>query len=182
MAYKPNVGGVRESPARHPRAAHPPRGGGQLHDPYVASLATAPETLRSVPDRSALAESADCYVVCTNARCFDYDAIVKGASLIVDHSQRAEETHEPVIFRLVTAKDRPSRRDHGGAGGIKGIPGKNTKRLAGKPLIRLHHRQRAGLRCVRSPDPLDRRWRGSAGAQELGVRGAVHAPAGAVRR
>ena len=39
----------------------------------------------------ALAKAADCYVVCTNHDVFDYDAIVKQATLIVD-TRNAFET------------------------------------------------------------------------------------------
>jgi UDP-N-acetyl-D-glucosamine dehydrogenase len=101
MAYKPNVGDVRESPAldilelltRHGAAV-------SYTDPYVASLAHGAETLRSVPADQALAESADCYVVCTNHDVFDYDAIVKGAGLIVDTRNALKKHTSPSIFRL----------------------------------------------------------------------------------
>ena len=83
----------------------------------------------------ALAQKADCYVVCTNHDVFDYDAIVKGARADRRHAQRAEEPHgrvhlppvvtsRPTVLGVVTAR-----------AGSKGIPGKNTSRLAGKPLI-----------------------------------------------
>jgi UDP-N-acetyl-D-glucosamine dehydrogenase len=101
MAYKPNVGDVRESPAldilelltRHGAAV-------SYTDPYVASLAHGAETLRSVPADQALAEAADCYVVCTNHDVFDYDAIVKGAGLIVDTRNALKKHTSPSIFRL----------------------------------------------------------------------------------
>jgi UDP-N-acetyl-D-glucosamine dehydrogenase len=101
MAYKPNVGDVRESPAldilelltRHGAVV-------SYTDPYVASLAHGAETLRSVAADQALAESADCYVVCTNHDVFDYDAIVKGAGLIVDTRNALKNHKSPSIFRL----------------------------------------------------------------------------------
>jgi len=69
-------------------------------DPYVASLVHGVETLHSMTTADALAKKADCYVVCTNHDAFDYDAIVKGAALIVD-TRNALKSHAGVsIFRL----------------------------------------------------------------------------------
>ena len=101
MAYKPNVGDVRESPALDILELLSRQGATVSYtDPYVASLVHGGETLHSVPDADALAQKADCYVVCTNHDVFDYDAIVKGAALIVD-TRNALKSHAGVsIFRL----------------------------------------------------------------------------------
>jgi UDP-N-acetyl-D-glucosamine dehydrogenase len=101
MAYKPNVGDVRESPALDILELLTRQGAAVSYtDPYVASLAHGTETLRSVAADQALAESADCYVVCTNHDVFDYDAIVKGAGLIVDTRNALKKHTSPSIFRL----------------------------------------------------------------------------------
>jgi UDP-N-acetyl-D-glucosamine dehydrogenase len=101
MAYKPNVGDVRESPALDILELLTRQGAVVSYtDPYVASLAHGAETLRSVAADQALAESADCYVVCTNHDVFDYDAIVKGAGLIVDTRNALKKHTSPSIFRL----------------------------------------------------------------------------------
>jgi UDP-N-acetyl-D-glucosamine dehydrogenase len=101
MAYKPNVGDVRESPAldilellsRHGAAVG-------YTDPYVETLAHGGHTLQSVPVADALAQAADCYVICTNHDVFKYDEIVKGATLIVDTRNALKSHTSPSIFRL----------------------------------------------------------------------------------
>jgi UDP-N-acetyl-D-glucosamine dehydrogenase len=69
-------------------------------DPFVASLAHGAETLRSVPVADALTRSADCYVICTNHDLFDYDEIVKGATVIVDTRNALKNISGPKIVRL----------------------------------------------------------------------------------
>ena len=101
MAYKPNVGDVRESPALDILELLTRQGATVSYtDPYVASLAHGTETLRSVPQAEALAAAADCYVVCTNHDVFDYDEIVKGATRIVDTRNALKSHSGPSIFRL----------------------------------------------------------------------------------
>jgi UDP-N-acetyl-D-glucosamine dehydrogenase len=101
MAYKPNVGDVRESPALDILELLSRQGATVSYtDPYVASLVHGGETLHSVPDADALAQKADCYVVCTNHDVFDYDAIVKGAALIVDTRNALKSHAGASIFRL----------------------------------------------------------------------------------
>ena len=101
MAYKPNVGDVRESPAldilelltRHGTIV-------SYTDPYVATLAHGSETLRSVPEQEALSGKADCFVICTNHDAFDYDAMGKSGALIVDTRNALKDRTGPTIFRL----------------------------------------------------------------------------------
>ena len=101
----------------------------------MPSLAHGGQTLRSVAADRRSRESADCDVICTDHDVFDYDALVKSAALDRRHAQRAEESHEPVhLPALVTPKPTVLGVVTARAGS-KGIPGKNTKRLAGKPLI-----------------------------------------------
>jgi UDP-N-acetyl-D-glucosamine dehydrogenase len=101
MAYKPNVGDVRESPAIDILELLMRQGAAVSYtDPYVASLAHGADTLTSVPVADALAQAADCYVICTNHDVFDYDAIVQGAGLIVDTRNALKSHTGPSIFRL----------------------------------------------------------------------------------
>src|SRR6476646_12033604 len=73
MAYKPNVGDVRESPALDILELLTRQGATVSYtDLYVASLAHGGDTLRSMPQAAALAAAADCYVICTNHEVFDY--------------------------------------------------------------------------------------------------------------
>jgi UDP-N-acetyl-D-glucosamine dehydrogenase len=101
MAYKPNVGDVRESPALDILELLTRQGAIVSYtDPYVASLVHGAETLHSVTAEDALAGSADCYVICTNHDVFDYDAMVKHTNLIVDTRNALKNHTGPSVFRL----------------------------------------------------------------------------------
>ena len=101
MAYKPNVGDVRESPALDILELLGRQGAVVSYtDPYVATLTHGADTLRSVPEADALAHAADCYVICTNHDVFDYEAIVQGATLIVDTRNALSSYKGASIFRL----------------------------------------------------------------------------------
>jgi UDP-N-acetyl-D-glucosamine dehydrogenase len=101
MAYKPNVGDVRESPALDILELLSRQGATVSYtDPYVATLAHGADTLKSIPERDAVAGAADCYVICTNHDAFDYETIVKGVPLIVDTRNALKSHTSPAIFRL----------------------------------------------------------------------------------
>jgi UDP-N-acetyl-D-glucosamine dehydrogenase len=101
MAYKPNVGDVRESPALDILELLTRQGAVVTYtDPYIATLAHGSQTLHSVPENEALVQSADCYVICTNHDVFDYDTIVKRAPLIVDTRNALRSYTGSSIFRL----------------------------------------------------------------------------------
>jgi UDP-N-acetyl-D-glucosamine dehydrogenase len=101
MAYKPNVGDVRESPALDILELLTRQGAVVSYsDPYVASLKHGADTLASMTEEAALAAAADCYVICTNHDVFDYELIVKRAGLIVDTRNALKNHPGPSIFRL----------------------------------------------------------------------------------
>jgi UDP-N-acetyl-D-glucosamine dehydrogenase len=101
MAYKPNVGDVRESPALDILELLTRQGASVSYtDPYVDTLAHGSHTLHSLSEQDALAQSADCYVICTNHDTFDYDTIVKRAALIVDTRNALRTYTGSSIFRL----------------------------------------------------------------------------------
>jgi UDP-N-acetyl-D-glucosamine dehydrogenase len=101
MAYKPNVGDVRESPALDILELLTRQGAEVSYtDPYVASLTHGEQTLRSVTAEDALAQAADCYVICTNHDAFDYDSMVKRTTLIVDTRNALKQHSSETIFRL----------------------------------------------------------------------------------
>jgi UDP-N-acetyl-D-glucosamine dehydrogenase len=101
MAYKPNVGDVRESPALDILELLTRQGAVVSYtDPYVASLAQGGQALSSVPATDALAQTADCYVICTNHDAFNYDEMVASAALIVDTRNALKSHTSPSIFRL----------------------------------------------------------------------------------
>jgi UDP-N-acetyl-D-glucosamine dehydrogenase len=98
VAYKKDVGDVRESPALDIlELLH--RRGAQLSysDPFVPSLQTCGMTLES-QDPSKV--NADCGVICTNHSDFDYQAIVKKFPLIVDTRNALRGKDSNTIFRL----------------------------------------------------------------------------------
>jgi UDP-N-acetyl-D-glucosamine dehydrogenase len=102
MAYKPNVGDVRESPALDILELLTRQGAVVSYtDPYVASLAHGGGTLRSVADADAFSQAADCYVICTNHDAFDYGAMGRSGALIVDtRNALRDHRHGATIFRL----------------------------------------------------------------------------------
>jgi len=101
MAYKPNVGDVRESPALDILELLRRQGAIVSYtDPYVAILKHGSETLRSIPQAEALATNADCYVICTNHDVFDYAGIGRSGRLFVDTRNALKDRNDPSIFRL----------------------------------------------------------------------------------
>jgi len=85
-AYKPDIDDLRESPALDVIGLLAEKGAEvSYHDPYCPSLYThEDEIMNSVPDMLAAAEKADCAVIITNHKVYDYDALLEKAQLIVD--------------------------------------------------------------------------------------------------
>jgi UDP-N-acetyl-D-glucosamine dehydrogenase len=84
VAYKSDIDDLRESPALD--IIHLLRRRGAtitFSDPHVRELRVDGVTLSAEPLLPAAAE-ADCAVIVTNHTAFDYDALLKGARLIVD--------------------------------------------------------------------------------------------------
>jgi len=54
------------------------------HDPYVKHLRHEEMQLDCAPDLMAAVREADCVVIVTNHKSYDYPAILEAASLIVD--------------------------------------------------------------------------------------------------
>jgi UDP-N-acetyl-D-glucosamine dehydrogenase len=85
VAYKPNVGDVRESPALDVIHLLAERGADiQYHDPYVADLSRDGFALQSIALTPTALASADCVVIVTNHQDFDYACIAEYAPLVVD--------------------------------------------------------------------------------------------------
>ena len=100
VAYKPNVGDIRESPAIDIAQLLHKRGAVAYSDPYVPKLAQAGIELESVALGDALARGLDCALITTNHECFDYDAIVRRAPLVVDTRNALKGITAAHIFRL----------------------------------------------------------------------------------
>ncbi len=104
VAYKRDINDFRESPALDVLATLE-RKGARLtyHDPYVPSLAAGewpgPQDLASIPLSAGTLSTADCVVILTDHRVFDYDLIRTHAPLIVDSRNAIKGTY-PHVFKL----------------------------------------------------------------------------------
>ncbi|MBP6804458.1 MAG: nucleotide sugar dehydrogenase [Chloroflexi bacterium] len=84
-AYKPNVGDMRESPALDVIHLLQERGGViAYHDPFVPDLAHEGFDLQSVDLTAETLAAADCVVIVTDHRDFDYHCVAENAAVIVD--------------------------------------------------------------------------------------------------
>ncbi len=101
VAYKPDVGDVRESPALDIADLLRRRGAVVSYsDPYVPCISVGKLQLQSVPEAEALDRNIDCAVIATNHRCFDYTAIVECAPLLVDTRNALKGVRAKNILRL----------------------------------------------------------------------------------
>jgi UDP-N-acetyl-D-glucosamine dehydrogenase len=101
VSYKHDVGDLRESPAidiielLHERKAYV-----DYADPYIPTLHLAGTTLTSVPLDDDHLGSADCVVVVTDHRVFDYTYLARTASLVVDTRNATAGIAGEHIWRL----------------------------------------------------------------------------------
>jgi UDP-N-acetyl-D-glucosamine dehydrogenase len=101
VAYKRDVNDMRESPALDVLELLSKRGATLSYtDPYVPELRHDGHTMTSIDAATALAEGADCTVICTDHSVFDYDALVASGALIVDTRNALKNRQSPSIFRL----------------------------------------------------------------------------------
>jgi UDP-N-acetyl-D-glucosamine dehydrogenase len=101
VAYKKDVGDLRESPALDVLELLLKRGAVVSYsDPWVPTLPHGARTFESVTEETALDASPDCVVICTDHSAFDYDRLVHRAALIVDSRNALKGRKEPSIFRL----------------------------------------------------------------------------------
>jgi UDP-N-acetyl-D-glucosamine dehydrogenase len=113
VAYKRDIDDYRESPALDVMAELQQKGARlTYHDPFVPVIAghewPGGEDIRSTPLSPALLRDADCVVILTDHRAFDYDAIVNQAGLIVD-CRNAVKRPAPHVFKLgAPAQPAPS--------------------------------------------------------------------------
>ncbi|MEO8481334.1 MAG: nucleotide sugar dehydrogenase [Acidobacteriota bacterium] len=104
VAYKRDIDDFRESPALDVMAELQQRGARlSYHDPYVPRIDgrdwPGGETIASVPLTIEALGSADCVVILTDHRVFDYGLVLKHAHLIVD-SRNAIKTPAAHVFKL----------------------------------------------------------------------------------
>ncbi len=85
-AYKPDIDDIRESPALDVIGLLQKKGAQvEYHDPYIPALKTHDDVeMHSVPDLMEAVNRADCVVIITNHKCYDYKAILDKAKFIYD--------------------------------------------------------------------------------------------------
>ncbi len=84
-AYKPDIDDLRESPALDVIGLLKQKGADvAYHDPYIPRLDHEGWAMESVPDLMEAVKQADCVVIVTNHKVYDYDAFLQSAALIVD--------------------------------------------------------------------------------------------------
>ncbi len=101
VAYKRNVGDVRESPALDIIQALVERKAVIIYnDEYIPSLTLPHSTLRSQPLSSGLLQAADCVVIITDHSYYDTAWIVREARCIVDTRNMTQGYSDEKIFLL----------------------------------------------------------------------------------
>ncbi|MBI2835666.1 MAG: nucleotide sugar dehydrogenase, partial [Acidobacteria bacterium] len=101
MAYKPDVGDSRESPAIDIAQLLQRRGAIITYsDPYVPAIAHGGIKLEAITLEEAFRRGIDCAVITTNHRAFDYAAIAAGAPVVVDTRNVMKGFTGKHIFRL----------------------------------------------------------------------------------
>ncbi len=103
VAYKPDIDDLRESPALDVIGLLKAKGAQvQYHDPYVAKISHDGWELRSVAEQLDAVREADCVVIITNHKVFDYASLVESANLIVDtrNALGALGRNHPKVVRL----------------------------------------------------------------------------------
>ena len=101
VAYKPNVGDIRESPALRVMQYLSRRGARlAFHDPYVASVQVDGASLTSAPLTNHTIAGADCVAVLTPHAAYDLDWILERASLVFDCRNAFAMTQAPNLVTL----------------------------------------------------------------------------------
>jgi UDP-N-acetyl-D-glucosamine dehydrogenase len=85
VAYKPDIDDIRESPALDVIGLIRQKGAKvSYHDPYIPEIKHDDWDMVSVSDVSEAARAADCVVIITDHRSYDYMALLESSTLIVD--------------------------------------------------------------------------------------------------
>ena len=102
-AYKPDIDDLRESPALDVIGLLMKKGAiVSYHDPYVAVVQHDTWNLTSVPDLMNAMTEADCVVIVTNHKVYDYQAVLEKSKLIVDtrNALGSRGLNHPKVTRL----------------------------------------------------------------------------------
>jgi UDP-N-acetyl-D-glucosamine dehydrogenase len=86
VAYKPDIDDIRESPALDVIGLLQKAGAQvEYHDPYIPTLKTHEGAeMHTVPDLMEAVSAADCVVITTNHKVYDYKSILDAAKFIFD--------------------------------------------------------------------------------------------------
>lgn len=102
-AYKPDIDDLRESPALDVIHLLQDKGGlVEYHDPYIPSIRHNELEMDSVNDLMTSVRAADCVVIITNHKQYDYPAILEAASLVLDtrNAMGKMGLQSPKVMRL----------------------------------------------------------------------------------
>ena len=101
MAYKANVGDVRESPAVEIAVLLQRRGAlVSYSDPFVPAVREGSLALQAVTAEEALSDGVDCAVIATDHDAVDYAEVARQAPLVVDTRNALAGVEGAHIFRL----------------------------------------------------------------------------------
>ncbi len=101
VAYKKDVGDVRESPALDViELLHKKGASLNFHDPYVKKIQINHLSLQSIPLSDKNLKKQDCIVITTHHSCFDIASIVTRSKLVIDSRNATKGIINPKIFKL----------------------------------------------------------------------------------
>jgi UDP-N-acetyl-D-glucosamine dehydrogenase len=101
VAYKRDIDDVRESPALDVIELLMRRGATVTYsDPYVPEVDHGPHQMKAVSMDNAIKDGADCAVIVTDHKAFDYPSIVASFPLIVDTRNALKGVKSDKIFGL----------------------------------------------------------------------------------
>ena len=101
IAYKPDVGDMRESPALDILDSLSRRGATVTYsDPYVPRFSHGGHSLDAIPENEVVRRTMDCYVICTDHKNFNWKALVDTGVPIVDTRNALRGFSAPTIVRL----------------------------------------------------------------------------------
>jgi UDP-N-acetyl-D-glucosamine dehydrogenase len=102
-AYKPDIDDLRESPALDVIGLLRQKGAQVFyHDPYISHIKHDTWEMSSVSDLMGTVKAADCVVIVTHHKSYDYAAILQAAALIVDtrNALGSKGLNNPKVVRL----------------------------------------------------------------------------------
>jgi UDP-N-acetyl-D-glucosamine dehydrogenase len=101
VAYKKDIGDVRESPALDVIELLKQKGADvRYHDPYVPELRVHKDVLKSLPLTDELLQAQDCAVIVTDHGCFNVKNIVEQSSLVMDSRNATSRISSPNILKI----------------------------------------------------------------------------------